>query len=187
MGFKDLTLFLPAEYQTKKIGLAIFYTLIILVITICILCRKRTNPTRPPPARRPQEDIRPKICINGKLVLGSERLETLRALGKSCRVYVVFEVRTDDEEREIRDMLAKIETLEKYRILFCETEIGYKALVRQLNPRLHVECDISRAMEMKSYLNSITMITHDQCEGFYQIVDFAGSESLILNILRDIS
>lgn len=187
MGFKDLAFLLPQEYQTKKVGLTIFYTFLILVVTFYFLFRKRTTIPRQAAPRRPAEDIRPKVSMNGKLLSGHDKLETLRNIGKSCRMYIVFEVRNDEEVKEIQNMLEKVETIEKYRILFCETEIGYKAIIRQLNPRLHLESDARKALEMKGYVNSITMITQEVCEGFYQIVEFAKCETLILNILNDIS
>jgi hypothetical protein len=99
---------------------------------------------------------------------------------------LIFKVQSSEEEEKIQEMLQNLVNLSPHRVLFCETDIGYKALVRQLNPQLHVEQSMQFANEMSSYLNAIAIVSDQECEQFYQIIDFQDSEMMIVSILNEL-
>ena len=132
-----------------------------------------------------KEDSRPRISIAGSLISPSE-VSTITKIGKFSRLHMIFKVRNNDEENQIREMLINIGTINQNRILFCETDIGYKAIIRQLSPQLHIEENLQIAQEMSAYLNAIAIVGDEESEQFYQIIEFHDCEGMIVNILNDL-
>ena len=184
MYLKDLIDF--NDKKSRKLVMMSVYTILAFVI-IYFFFRKRTPPTQtaPAPKQLKREDTRPRISIAGSLISPRE-LITLSKICKFSRLHLVFKVRNNDEETQIKEMLKDIGVLNQNRILFCETDIGYKAILRQLNPQLHIEENLQLAQEMSAYLNAIVIIGDEEFEQFYQIIEFRDCEGMIVNILNDL-
>ena len=182
--FKDILDF--SNTKTKKFVLMAVYSIITLVaIYYFFIRRSQQAPILAPARPAKKEDMRPRVSITGTLIT-PETLNTLLRIGRYSRLYLVFRVMNSDEEEKIKHLLEDVVSLAKHRILFCETEIGYKALLRQLNPQLHIEENLKYAREMSGYLNAIAIVTDQECDHFYQIIEFKDSEGLIINILKDL-
>lgn len=175
-----------SDKKTRKFFMMTIYTLIAFLI-LYFFFRKRTPPARAPQAIKTvkKEDSRPRISISGQLII-PRTLRTLSKIGKFCRIHLIFKVSNNDEENSIKDLLKDLANISQHRILFCETEIGYKATVRQLNPSLHIEHNLQYAQDMSGYLNAIAVVTDQECEQFYQIIEFQDCEGMIVNILNDL-
>lgn len=187
MGINDYLNF--NDKRTRKYFTMAIYTAVILLIGYFFL-RKRNTPIPVPQAQqvpkpKKKEDTRPRISVSGSLI-NPDSLNTLSKIGRFSRLYLVFKVMNTDDEDRIKAMLNGVPNLVLYRVLFCETDIGYKAVLRQLNPQLHVESNLQLANEMAGYMNAILMVCEEECEQFYQIIEFQDCESMIFNILNDL-
>lgn len=184
MGIKEILDF--SDKRTKKYLTMTLYTAIILLIAY-FLFRKRLAPPQNPqvPKATKKEDVRPRLSISGTLVT-PESLSTLSKIGRFTRLYLMFKVANNEEEDKIKNILIQVPSLTPHRVLFCETDIGYKALLRQLNPTLHIEKSLQYANEMAAYINAIAIVSDQECEQFYQIIEFQDCESMIVNILNDL-
>lgn len=176
---------METAYPSKKKAIVPIVTgicIIVLTILIIKLCKKSSQP-EPPAAPQKVEDSRPKLSITGQTAI--QHLPTLERLGELYRVYLISQVDSDEAESSIRDSVAPIKTLQEHRVMFSSTEIGYKSLVRQLNPKMHIDNRIDMAREMRGYVNSIAVLTTEQCE-FYQLAVFEECDHFIQTILGDI-
>lgn len=170
-----------SSYKNNTYLTSFLCTGLIVLLTYLLLKFCKSTPLQPTPApvAKP-EDSRPKLSISGHIALSD--LPTTNTLGEHTRLYLIFQVQTTEQEEEIRNTLKSVTTLEDYRILFCETEIGYRSIVRQLNPRLHIDDDSAKAREMRGYTHSIALVTELQCE-FYQLIEYKDCHGLVLKLL----
>jgi hypothetical protein len=152
------------------------------VIVLYYFLRKRSTPPNVAqlPKHEKKKDLKPRVSISGKLITPAS-LRTLLKISKFTRLHLVFRVGSNEEEASIKEMIKDI--IPQHRILFCETEIGYKAILRQLNPQLHLEDNLAYAREMNAYLNDIAVVSDEETDQFYQIIDFVDCEGMVLNIL----
>ena len=174
------------DKKTKKLITMTIYTALAFVL-IYFIFRKRSTPLPVPQAPKviKREDNRPRISISGSLIT-PDALKTISKIGRFSRLHLVFRVQNNEEENKIKEMLQEVTNLSQHRVLFCETEIGYKALLRQLNPVLHIEQSLTYATDMSAYLNAIAIVSDQECEQFYQIIEFQDCESMVVNILNDL-
>ena len=170
MNLKDFFDF--SDKRTRKLVTMGVYTLIAFLV-IYYFFRRRSPQTRAPaPSKSPKkEDTRPRISITGNLISPSS-IFTLSKISKISRLHLVFNVKNNQEEEEIKSMLKEVTNLSPHRILFCETEIGYKAIIRQLAPQLHIEESLRLAQEMSGYLNAIALVSDEESDRFSQIFEF---------------
>lgn len=184
MNFKD---FLDlSDKKTRKVLMMSVYTFLAILV-LFFFFRKRSPPTRTASALKAskKEDTRPRICVCGSLI-STGSLFTLSKISKFSKLHLVFKVQNNEEEAEIKKMLNEVTTIAPHRILFCETEIGYKALIRQLAPQLHIEESLRLAEEMSGYVNAIALVSDEESNRFYQIFEFRNCEAMIVNILNDL-
>lgn len=175
-----------SEKKTKKFLTIFFYTLIGFAVLYFFLKKRNPQPVaRSIPSKLTKEDRRPRISISGSLIT-PQTLQTLTSLGKYTKLHLIFKVSNSEEESKILTMLKNVQTLSAHHILFCETDIGYKSIIRQLSPKLHIEDSLLTASEMSSYLNAIAIVSDKGCESFYQLIEFQDSQSKILRILADL-
>lgn len=174
-----------SEKRLKK-GLLIVFYLVIGLLIIYFIFKKRTPAPvlRQLPEKIKKEDRRPRLSVAGSLV-NLETLSTVSKLGRFTRIHLVFKVDSIEEEQKIKEMLGEVSNLALHRVLFCETLIGYKAIIRQLSPKLHIEDDIQCANEMSSYVNAIAIVNNTDSEYFYQIPDFKDCQRRIIHILTN--
>ncbi|CDJ44429.1 Conserved Plasmodium protein, related, partial [Eimeria tenella] len=108
----------------------------------------------PIPERRPQTPPKKQknivsLNLKGTLLNPSDlkvRASEVEAFLKLCEtfaVYTVTQVADDAEEGAIREALNECGALDRglkeHRIMFCDTSPGAVAMVRQLQPHLHIE------------------------------------------------
>jgi hypothetical protein len=179
-GLLDLS-----DKKLRRYALMVLYTLIALAI-VYFMFRKRNAPlpAQPPPKPVKKDDNRPRVSISGALVT-PETLKTLSAIGRFSRLHLILKVSGDDEEAKFKEMLAGLENLSSHRVLFCDTIEGYRALIRQLNPQLHVDVDLGFARDMGQFINAIALVTCQDAGQFYQLVRFTDCEREILRILKE--
>jgi hypothetical protein len=181
-----LKLFDFSEKKSKKYLAILFYCLVGLAILYFFLKKRSPSvPARVPQEKHQKEDRRPRLSVSGSLI-SPETTSTLSKLGRFTRLSLIFKVCSNDEEAKIREMLSSVQHLSPHHILFCETDIGYKALIRQLSPKLHIEESLSLASEMSSYVNAIAMVSDKECEYFYQLLEFQDCQSKVIRILGDL-
>ena len=71
--------------------------------------------------------------------------EAVRALGALCDVVLVARVDGDAQQARVADALARAGVIAPggavaaHKLLFCTTDVGHVAVVRQLRPALHVD------------------------------------------------
>ena len=175
-----------SEKKTKKFLTIFFYSLVGLAILYFFLKKRNPLPAaRSIPVKPAKEDRRPRLSISGSLVTPLT-LQTLSSLGKYTKLHLVFKVSSSEEEAQILSMLKPTQNLAAHHILFCETDIGYKSIVRQLSPKLHIEESLLTANEMSSYLNAIAVVSEKDCESFYQLMELRDCQSKVLRILADL-
>mmetsp|Transcript_6972 Transcript_6972/g.12745 ORF Transcript_6972/g.12745 Transcript_6972/m.12745 type:complete len:171 (+) Transcript_6972:969-1481(+) len=150
----------------------IVYSALLLLVTLLFFCRKKkTQPVEEPVTQKPR-DLRPIITLNGTALLGfpvaKSKLLVLQDLTQRFRVYIPIQATDEVQEKEL--MLQLSEVMPGYRVLFYKTELGYMSMVRQLNPRVHMESSRDLALEMRRYLETIIVVSESQCEGFLQVI-----------------
>ena len=195
MNFSPLLDLLPPSFQHKKYLLAIIYTILALLLTLYFFFYRRrrntaiqNNPRPSPVSLAPKEDIKPKLSLNGRALLldpSAEVINTLEELSREFRLYPICQVLSDSEEQRIKEAYQSIKGIPHHRWIFCETDMGYRSILRQLNPRLHLEKDLYIAKQMAPYIPTIVMITEDQCEGFFQIPVFIHSHNFLIKLAKD--
>ena len=183
---------LAQEYQrNRKSWLPLVVTALVILATLLVLRICKKPPRTPVAAARAKkpEDSRPRISLAGQLLFSTPAapaqaaaLDTLAALGKDFRVHVVCQVSSDEEETAMRRQLEAL--VAEHRVLFCTTEIGYKSLIRQLNPRLHLDLSLAQAREMRAYTQSICLVGSQPSE-FQSIPEFVGCAEWIRRLLDE--
>lgn len=196
MNFTSILELIPPYLQHKKYALALLYTIIVLLITFYFFFYRRRHSTNISNNLQPNlipfipsEDIKPKLSINGRAILSTpteETIYTLNQLSKHFRCYPIFQVSHDDEEHKIKEAYQSVKGIPPHRWIFCETETGYRSILRQLSPRLHLENDIYIAKQMAPYIPNIIIITEEQCEGFLQLPVFIHSHDFLVKVARDL-
>jgi hypothetical protein len=139
---------------------------IVAAFTYSVLKRRRQSPQ----PEQPKQRVKEKLSIHGTQLVTPNSVHTLASLAERFDVYLVFQVINDQIEQQIRLQLAQV-SIPAHHLLFCETQRGIQACIRQLGARKHLESDIALAKTLKQVMNEIVMVTSDQCEGFKQVQD----------------
>mmetsp|Transcript_21974 Transcript_21974/g.36808 ORF Transcript_21974/g.36808 Transcript_21974/m.36808 type:complete len:277 (+) Transcript_21974:104-934(+) len=96
--------------------------------------------------------------LNGDVCYLDDLRRIVSALEAIAAVTLILLVEDDTEEQDIIQNLGMLlPTLASHRYLFCATMVGKTAMVRQMDPLLHLEHDRSFANKMKPHLRSIIM------------------------------
>lgn len=178
--FPDLS-----EKRLKKFFMILIYSVIgLLVIYFVFKKRSTVQSARPIPEKAKKEDRRPRLSISGSLIT-PDTLSTVSKLGRFTKLHLIFMVNSTEEEQKISGMLSEVTNLAMHRVIFCETSIGYKAVVRQLAPKLHIEDSLVCANEMSSYVNAIAVVGDAECDYFYHIPEFLDCQRRIIHILTN--
>lgn len=163
----------------------IVYSVIgLLIIYFVFKKRSPVQSTRPVPEKAKKEDRRPRLSISGSLIT-PDSLSTVSKLGRFTKLHLIFMVKSTEEEQKILGMLSEVMNLAMHRVIFCETNIGYKAVVRQLAPKLHIEDSLGYANEMSSYVNAIAVVGNSESEYFYHIPEFQDCQRIVIHILTN--
>jgi hypothetical protein len=155
-------------------GLAagLVYSFLVLVLTL-VFCRRRKKqeelqedlPQRP-------RDTRPILTLNGTSLLSNiitnSELLVLQDLTQRFRVYIPFLASDNESEANLCSQFEAV--VPRHRLLFYQTDLGYKSILRQLSPQVHLETSSELALEMQRFLESIVMVSENQCEGFLQVI-----------------
>jgi hypothetical protein len=81
-------------------------------------------------------------------IVKNDNFDALRFLStyQNIDIYLINKVSTDDEERQILDLLRNEKVLLDNgtglyfnKILFCSTFVGQQAMVKQIEPAIHVD------------------------------------------------
>jgi hypothetical protein len=92
-------------------------------------------------------------CSDGDLLTFTNAVQELSAL------YILCEVSSNEEEEALRNsLLARAPTLAPQRILYYSSAIGRMAIVRQVNPSVHIEHDLSFCEKLKPHVKKIVHI-----------------------------
>jgi hypothetical protein len=122
--------------------------------------------------------IKPKmsISINGLLFFHSKITnedlpkiyETLDSLSEKYNLFLIVKLENNDEIYKIKDeILEKLETIiednivYKHRILFCSTKDGLCAMIRSLDPIIHIEFDDYVIINLIRYINEFWFINSE--------------------------
>lgn len=196
MNFNPVLELIPSPLQNKKYALVFIYTALVLLITFYFFFYRRRQTTNTQNDIQVNsitpsyyEDSKPKLSINGRAILSNpvqEVIYTLDELSKQFRCYPIFQVTNDGEEDKIKETYQSIKGIPPHRWIFCETELGYRAILRQLTPRLHLEKDMYIAKQMAPYIPHIVMVTEEQCEGFFQLPVFIHSHHFLMKLAKDL-
>ena len=113
------------------------------------------------------------ISINGLLFFNSKITnddlpkiyETLDSLSEKYNLFLIVKLENNDEIYKIKDeILEKLETIiednivYKHRILFCSTKDGLCAMIRSLDPIIHIEFDDYVIINLIRYINEFWFI-----------------------------
>lgn len=90
----------------------------------------------------------------------SESIQVCREMANACaKVYILAQVRDDAQEAAVRNALEEAQLIgmdptcqiPPHRLLFCSTQPGKIAIVRQLEPSLHVDSNSAVLSELKRF------------------------------------
>ena len=116
------------------------------------------------------------ISINGLLFFNSKITnddlpkiyETLDSLSEKYNLFLIVKLENNDEIYKIKDeILEKLETIiedniiYKHRILFCSTKDGLCAMIRSLDPIIHIEFDDYVIINLIRYINEFWFINSE--------------------------
>ena len=116
------------------------------------------------------------ISINGLLFFNSKVTnddlpkiyETLDSLSDKYNLFLIVKLENNDEIYKIKDeILEKLETIiednivYKHRILFCSTKDGLCAMIRSLDPIIHIEFDDYVIINLIRYINEFWFINSE--------------------------
>lgn len=104
-----------------------------------------------------------------------DQLETLKHLAKECDLYLIAKVDSDEEAEEIEKLCMKSKLFEsglnKYKLLFCETQIGKTAIARQIEPQIYIDDDVNIIKELHRFIPSLGLISHEENKTFPSVFD----------------
>eukprot|EP01064_Diplonema_japonicum_P005434 TRINITY_DN1363_c3_g1_i1.p1 TRINITY_DN1363_c3_g1~~TRINITY_DN1363_c3_g1_i1.p1 ORF type:complete len:219 (+),score=24.09 TRINITY_DN1363_c3_g1_i1:45-659(+) len=103
----------------------------------------------------------------GKFVIFKEDADELVTLAEDCDLYFVMQIEDDtDKEDLVRAGMARIpfaKPFPSHRLLFCSTEIGKKAIYRQLlgspRPAIAVDSSLPVAIYLQPHVSHVCFIT----------------------------
>ena len=116
------------------------------------------------------------ISINGLLFFNSKITnddlpkiyETLDSLSEKYNLFLIVKLENNDEIYKIKDeILEKLEPIiednivYKHRILFCSTKDGLCAMIRSLDPIIHIEFDDYVIINLIRYINEFWFINSE--------------------------
>ena len=116
------------------------------------------------------------ISINGLLFFNSKVTnddlpkiyETLDSLSEKYNLFLIVKLENNNEIYKIKDeILEKLETIiednivYKHRILFCSTKDGLCAMIRSLDPIIHIEFDDYVIINLIRYINEFWFINSE--------------------------
>ncbi|KAL8454365.1 hypothetical protein Emag_001468 [Eimeria magna] len=95
------------------------------------------------------------------LTLRRSEIESFLCLCRLCSLYTVTQVADDHEEAELLTSLEECGAfdrgLQRHRVMFCDSLPGAVAMVRQLQPLLHIEDDSWVAEQLNSKVANVCM------------------------------
>ncbi|KAL8273236.1 hypothetical protein Esti_002852 [Eimeria stiedai] len=95
------------------------------------------------------------------LTLRRSEAETFLHLCGLCSLYTITQVADDNEEAELLSVLDECGAfdagLQRHRVMFCDSLPGAVAMVRQLQPLIHIEDDSWVAEQLNSKVANVCM------------------------------
>lgn len=95
------------------------------------------------------------VTIHGSILLGSDEncneMKVINALKEIANVFFVCKCTTVEDDAEF-GKLGTLFDIPKHRILTYETEKGKHAIIRQLQPRIHIDDDLKFQESIKLYI-----------------------------------
>jgi hypothetical protein len=150
----------------------VLYSFLVLVLTLVFCCRRKKQPELQEELPQKPRDTRPILTLNGTSLLSNivtnSELLVLQDLTQRFRVYIPFLASDDESEADVCRQVEGV--VPRHRLLFYQTDLGYMSILRQLSPHVHLETSSEIALEMKRFLESIVMVSENQCEGFLQVI-----------------
>jgi hypothetical protein len=81
-------------------------------------------------------------------------------------VYILCKASSDEEEESLRGrVLASVPDMAPQRVLFYSSEIGRMAIVRQVNPSVHIEHDLGFCEKLKPHVKKIVLLDANTSPG----------------------
>jgi hypothetical protein len=83
----------------------------------------------------------------------------ISAVQEITALYVLCEATSDEEEESFRRSLqGSVPVLAPQRVLFYSSAVGRMAIVRQVNPSVHIEHDLSFCEKLKPHVKKIVHV-----------------------------
>ncbi|EKX31161.1 hypothetical protein GUITHDRAFT_122633 [Guillardia theta CCMP2712] len=96
------------------------------------------------------------------IALKGSSLAILLEMARTCDLYVITQVTSDEVENKVVDALEQAGVfdagLSPHKVLFCETELGRAAMVRQIEPMLHVESSAVVLESLKPFIPNLVVV-----------------------------
>ncbi|ORC85215.1 uncharacterized protein TM35_000371880 [Trypanosoma theileri] len=165
------------EISTSKLWVIV--TFAIGAVSFYILLKKRKRQQAPPRRRedsyttkinsssvwnRIHQDLKGNgVCISWEVLTdngewredGKRALETLAT---HMDVYLMCQIKSEEEKKKILLMVADINGLVRHKILFCQTGKGYEAFCRQIKPGLVILHDEPLASFLSTVLPDVVLV-----------------------------
>ncbi|CDJ60883.1 hypothetical protein, conserved [Eimeria maxima] len=104
-------------------------------------------------------NLRGSLFDPADLSIISKQLEAFLSLCATCNVYTILKVDSDEEEQRIlkalEDCGAFDAGLMRHRVMFCSSQSGAVAMIRQLQPHAHVENDTWIAEQLSGKIRAV--------------------------------
>ncbi|KAJ8908075.1 hypothetical protein NDN08_008170 [Rhodosorus marinus] len=115
---------------------------------------------------------------SGLMSLDKSTLASFSKLVSRFDVFIIVRVDDDESEEKVHEAFKASglfqHGLNPLKIIFCETPVGRVSSVRQLEPHLHVDCDLVIVSELQRFIRKL----------LYVNVEGSGSSSIGSNVME---
>eukprot|EP00898_Chlorokybus_atmophyticus_P008058 jgi/Chlat1/8253/Chrsp77S07689 len=122
-------------------------------------------------------------ALKSRVELRPGLADLLRDLAATADVYLITRVDDDTSEEAVMNALDDAGVLgegriNRYKVLFCETDVGTSAIVRQVEPELHVDADGGTIQVLQRFLPRLLHVQEHAA-----ITGTAGNITTVMSLL----